>query len=133
MENKPYLPRHIYRHNNPDGRALTYLKDGNDRRRTDKGCRLDKFLVTEDLMDTNVTFSHTRDFFYTGMFGMQDNSFDHGSVRTTFDLKKTKAGPGQFKLDPFLIKTGALDSVVKQTIYKANLFTTENAERIKNL
>ena len=53
----------IYRHNNPDGRALTYLKDGNDRKRVDKRCRLDKFLVTEDLMNVNVTFSHTRDFF----------------------------------------------------------------------
>ena len=36
-------------------------------------------------------------------------------------------GPGQFKLDPYLIKTGALDSVIKQTIYKANLYNTENA------
>ena len=40
-------------------------------------------------------------------------------------------GPGQFKLDPFLIKTGALYSVIKQTIYEANLFTTENAELMK--
>ena len=37
-------------------------------------------------------------------------------------------GPGQSKLDPYLIKTGALDSVIKQTIYEANLFNTANAE-----
>ena len=82
-------------------------------------------------MDTNVTFSHTRDFFYTGMFGMQDNSFDHGSVRMMFNVKESKTCPGQFKLDPFLIKTGALDSIIKQTIYEANLFTTENEELMK--
>ena len=40
----------IYRHNNPEGRDLTYLKDGNDRRRVDKGTHIDKFLVTEDLL-----------------------------------------------------------------------------------
>ena len=40
-------------------------------------------------------------------------------------------GPGQFKLDPYLIKTGALDSVIKQTIYEANLINTENAELTK--
>ena len=40
-------------------------------------------------------------------------------------------GPGQFKLVPYLIKTGSLDSVIKQTIYEANLFNTENAELTK--
>ena len=45
----------IYRHNNPEGRDLTYLKDGNDRLRMDKGSRLDKFLVTEDLLIKEVS------------------------------------------------------------------------------
>merc|ERR1712074_303721 len=40
-------------------------------------------------------------------------------------------GPGQFKLDPFLIKTGALDSVIKQSIFEANLFNTEDKDLIK--
>ena len=40
-------------------------------------------------------------------------------------------GPGQFKLDPYLIKTGSLNSVIKQAIYEANLFNTENAELVK--
>ena len=65
------------------------------------------------------------------MFGKQDNSFDHASVRMSFNLKESKTGLGQFKLDPFLIKTGALDSIIKQTIYEANLFTTEDAEMMK--
>ena len=53
----------IYRHNNPEGRDLTYLKDGNDRHRVDKGTRIDKFLVTEDLLINEVTFFHVRDYF----------------------------------------------------------------------
>ena len=48
-----------------------------------------------------------------------------------YNLTKTPTGPGQFKLDPFLIKTGALDSIIKQTIYEANLFTTEDNELMK--
>ena len=62
---------------------------------------------------------------------MQDNAFDHGAVRIIYNLTKTPTGPGQFKLDPFLIKTGALDSMIKQTIYEANLFTTEDNELMK--
>ena len=38
--------------------------------------------------------------------------FDHGAVRLSYNKKKSKVGPGQFKLDPYLIKTGALDSVI---------------------
>ena len=48
-----------------------------------------------------------------------------------YNLTKTPTGPGQFKIDPFLIKTGALDSIIKQTIYEANLFTTEDNELMK--
>ena len=44
---------------------------------------------------------------------------------------KTQTGPGQFKLDPFLIKTGALDSIIKQSIFEANLFNTEDKDLIK--
>ena len=62
---------------------------------------------------------------------MQDNSFNHGGVKVVFNLTKTKTGPGQFKIDPFLIKTGALDSIIKQTIYEANLFTTEDQDLMK--
>jgi hypothetical protein len=105
---------------------MTYLKDGNDRMRLDKGSRLDKFLVTEDLLIKEVKFDHIRDHFYTMEYGMQGHSFDHGLVRMTLNKTQTPTGPGQFKLDPFLIKTGALDSIIKQTIFEANLFTTED-------
>ena len=115
----------------PEGRDLTYLKDGNDRKRVDKGTRIDKFLVTEDLLIKEVTFFHIRYYFYTIEYGMQDNAFDHGAVRMVYNLTKTPTGPGQFKIDPFLIKTGALDFIIKQTIYEANLFTTEDNNLMK--
>ena len=63
----------IYRHNNPEGRDLAYLKDGNDRKRVDKGTRIDKLLVTEDLPINEVTFFHIRDYYYAEEFGMTDN------------------------------------------------------------
>ena len=118
----------IYRINYPEGRDLTYIKDGQDRKRTNNGTRLDKFVVTEDLMDKDAKIIHTKDHVYTDKYGMQDNSFDHGSARLLYNITKTEAGPGQFKLDPFLIKTGALDSVIKQSIYEANLFNTERED-----
>ena len=62
---------------------------------------------------------------------MRGNSFNHGSVRMTFNRIHMPTGPGQFKLYPYLIKTGALNSVIKQTIYEANLFNTDNAELTK--
>ena len=43
-------------YNHQEGRELTYLKYGNDRRRVDKDSRLDKFIVTEDLLIKEVTY-----------------------------------------------------------------------------
>ena len=57
---------------------------------------------------------------------MKDNPFDQGSVQLKYNVVRTEAGPGQFKLDPYLVKTGALDSFLKQSIYEANIFNTEN-------
>ena len=62
---------------------------------------------------------------------MKENPFDHGSVQLKYNVTRTEAGPGQFKLDPYLVKTGALDSVIKQSIYEANLFNTENPGYIR--
>ena len=59
-----------------------------------------------------------------------ENRFDHGSVRLEFTTTKLEIGPGSFKLDPYLIKTGALDSICKQTIYEANIFNTQIPEII---
>ena len=109
---------------------MTYLND-NNRRRTDKGSRLDKFLLSEDLCIKEIDFDHVRDYFYTEEYGMQGHSFDHGAVRMTFNRTQMKTGPGQFKIDPFLIKTGSLDSIIKQTIYEANLFNSERQDLIK--
>ena len=55
----------------------------------------------------------------------------HGSVCMAFNLTNAQTGPGQFKLDPFLIRTGALDSISKQTSYEANFFTTEDKNLLK--
>ena len=63
---------------------------------------------------------------------MKDNPFEHGSVQLKYNVVRTEAGPGQFKLDPYLVKTGALDSVIKQCIYEANLFNTENPGFIRS-
>ena len=106
----------IYRNNHPEGRDMTYLK-GNDRMRLDKGSRLDKFLVTEDLLIKEVKFDHIRDHFYTMEYGMQGHSFDQGSVRMTLNKTQTPTGP--------------LDSIIKQTIFEAHLFTTKDEGLMK--
>ena len=99
----------IYRINYPDGKDLTYLKDEETiRKRKNKGSHLDKFLLTDFLCFRGIEFKHTRNHFYTAEYGMQDNSFDNGSVRMTFNKTQLPTGPGQFKLDPFLITKGLL-------------------------
>ena len=74
----------IYRINNPDGKDLTYLKDDKTKR-----TRKDK----EDLCIKEIEFKHTRDYFYTKEYGMQGNSFDHGSVRMIFNRTQLPTGP----------------------------------------
>ena len=79
----------------------------------------------------DVNFSQVRDYIYTEKYGMQGHSFDHGAVRMHAKQNKTQTGRGQFKFDPFLIKTGALDSIIKQSIFEANLFNTKDKDLIK--
>ena len=59
---------------------------------------------------------------------------DHGSVRLTFNRKRTEIGPGQFKVDKTLIKSGCLDGcldiVIKQVIFESNVFNCEIKEII---
>ena len=55
---------------------------------------------------------------------------DHGSVRLTFNRKGTEIGPGQFKVDPTLIKSGCLDSVIKQVIFQSNVLNSKIKEII---
>ncbi len=54
--------------------------------------------------------------------------FDHGAGRLVYNKKKSKVGPGQFKLDPYLIKTGALDSIIKEVIYESNIYNADIPE-----
>ena len=57
-----------------------------------------------------------------------ENKFDHGSVRLSFSTTPLDIGPGSFKLDPYIIKTGALASIIKQVVYEANIFNTQIPE-----
>ena len=81
---------------------------------------MDKFLVSEDLNIKEVEIKHIPDHFYKQELNM-NKKFDHKAVRLIFNKKKSKVGSGQFKLDPYLIKTGALDRVIKEVIYEANI------------
>ena len=85
--------------------------------------------MTEDLCIVNISFKHTRD--HTKQHGMQDNKFDHGSCIRTFNTSKCTIWPGQFKLDPFLITTGILDSVINQTIFEANIYESGREDILK--
>ena len=57
--------------------------------------------------------------------------FDHGAVRLLFNKKKIDIGPGQFKLDPYLVSCGALDSVIKEVIYEANIYNSNVPEIVE--
>ena len=111
----------IYRRKHKKGNEVTYVPDTeHDRINPKMGRRLDKFLVSEDLNIKETEVTHVLDHFYKQELNM-NKKFDHGAVRLTYNKKKSKIGPGQFKLDPYLIKTGALDSVIKEIIYEANI------------
>ena len=95
----------IYRRKHKKGKNVTYVPDTeHDRINPKTGRRLDKFLVSEDLNIKEATVIHVPDNFYKQELNMT-KKFDHGAVRLTFNKKRSKVGPGQFKLDPYLIKT----------------------------
>ena len=50
-------------------------------------------------------------------------SFDHGAVRLLINKTRADIGPGQFKLDPYLLKSGLLDNVINQVIIESNIYT----------
>ena len=54
----------IYRINHPDGKDISYLKDEDNRKHTDKGSRLDKFLLSEDLCIKEIEFTHQGPFLH---------------------------------------------------------------------
>jgi hypothetical protein len=87
------------------------------------GQRLDKFLVSEDLNIKETEVLHISDNFYKTNLSMK-KKFNHGAVRLLFNKKKIDVGPGQFKLDPYLVSCGALDSVIKEVIYEANFYNS---------
>jgi hypothetical protein len=121
----------IYRKTFKKGNATSYVPDTeHDRENPSKGRRLDKFLVSEDLLIKEVKIQHVSDNKYKTELNMK-KKFDHGSVRLQFNKKKGEVGPGQFKVDPYLISTGALDNVAKQVIYEANIYNSEIKEIIQ--
>ena len=94
------------------------------------GRRLDKFLVSEDLNIKETEILHISDNYYKTNLNMK-KKFDHGAVRLLFNKKKTDIGPGQFKLDPYLVSCGALDSVIKEVIYEANIYNSNVPEIVE--
>ena len=109
----------IYRKKHKKGKDVTYVPDTeHDRNNPKMGRRLDKFLVSEDLNIKETTITHVSDNVYKQELNMV-KKFDHGADRLSYNKKKSKVGPGQ--LDTYLIKTDALDSVIKEVIYEANI------------
>ena len=104
----------IYRKKYKKGKDITYVPDTeHDRINPKLGRRLDKFLVSEDLNIKETTILHVSDNIYKQKLNMS-KKIDHGAVRLAYNKKKSKVGPGQFKLDPYLNKTGALDSTIRK-------------------
>ena len=98
-----------------------------DRTNPKLGRRLDKFLVSEDMNIKETTIQHVSDNVYEQKLNMS-KKIDHGAVRLAYNKKKSKIVPGQFTLDPYLIKTGALDSIIKEVIYEANIYNANIPE-----
>jgi exonuclease III len=118
----------IYRKKFKNGKAVTYVPDTEHNRENPKlGRRLDKFLVSEDLNIKESEVIHTSDNYYKTQLNMK-KKFDHGAVRLLYNKQKPDIGPGQFKLDPYLVSCGALDSVIKEVIYEANIYNSNIPE-----
>jgi hypothetical protein len=87
-------------------------------------------MTSEDLLCEEMDISHVSDHHYDMQCALTPHRMDHGSVRLTFNRKRAEIGPGQFKIDPNLIKSGCLDSIIKQVIYESNIFNSEITEII---
>ena len=121
----------VFRLNNPTKNEATYIPDTEVNRKIyTKGRRLDRIMVSEDLLSCNLKIIHKQDWFYKEICNLGERRFDHGSVRLLINKERAEVGPGQFKLDPNLIKSGSLDSIIKQVIYEANIYNSEIPEII---
>ena len=85
-------------------------------------------MTSEDLLCDEMEVAHVSDNHYDLQCALSPHRMDHGSVRLTFNRKRTEIGPGQFKVDPNLIKAGCLDSIIKQVIFESNIFNCEIKE-----
>ena len=96
---------------------------GHNKKIYKKGRRLDRFMVSEDLLNCNIKVNHKPDWHYQELCNLGERRFDHRSVRMLLNKERAEVGPGQFKLDPNLIKSVTLlDNVIKQLIYEANIY-----------
>ena len=119
----------IYRKLNEKGRAVSYVPDTiHERLKPVKGRRLDMFLTSSELVDSSAKICHKPDQHYTDTFNMTKAKFDHGSVRLMINKERAEVGPGQFKLDPFLLASGQMDNLINQIIYEAQVYSTECPE-----
>ena len=119
----------IYRKLNAKGRAISYVPDSiHERLKPVKGRRLDMFLTSSELVDSSAKICHKPDQHYADTFNMTKAKFDHGSVRLLINKERAEVGPGQFKLDPFLLASGQMDNLINQIIYEAQVYSTECPE-----
>ena len=117
------------RYKDKDKVIITYVPNSEKNRKNPrKGRSLDRFMTSEDLLCDEMEVTHVSDNHYDLQCALSPHRMDHGSVRLTFNRKRTKIGPGQFKVDPNLIKAGCLDSVIKQVIFESNVFNCEIKE-----
>ena len=70
---------------------------------------------------------HKGDAFYKDHCNMNLAAFDHGSVRLLINKTRAEVGPGQFKLDPFLLKSGVL---LKPMVRRSKFETTSRLHTI---
>ena len=87
-------------------------------------------MVSQDLLNCNIKIIHKPDWHYQELCNLGERRFDHGSDRMLINKERADVGPGQFKLDPNLIRSGCLDIVLKQLIYEANIYNSEIPEII---
>ena len=87
-------------------------------------------MISGDLLECNIKVLHKSDWHYQELCNLGERRFDQGSVRMLINKDKAEEGPGQFKLDPYLINSGSLDGVIKQLPYEANIYNSELPEII---
>ena len=85
---------YIYRLKNPNTNEATYMPDTEQNRKVYKsGRRLDRFMISEDLLECNIQIIHKPDWHYQELCNLGERRFDHRSVRLLINKDREKVGP----------------------------------------